>query len=58
MTINIGDIVVHKTLKGKVINIFDSSNSGKVFEIHCPASSGEEMDTLLWVPESDLEKQV
>lgn len=54
--IKIGDLVKHKTLKGKVVNIFDTL-AGKVLEIDCKAVSSSEVDTLLWVPESDLENQ-
>lgn len=56
MTIKIGDVVAHKTLKGKVINIFDTL-TGKVLEVNCLASGPEDMDTLLWIPESEIEKQ-
>lgn len=56
MTIKVGDFLVYKTLRGKVVNIFDTL-AGRVLEISCPASSPDEMDTLLWVPESELEKQ-
>lgn len=56
MGFKIGDTVVHKNLKGKVINIFNTL-AGKVLEVDCQASSPEGMDTLLWIPESELEKQ-
>lgn len=55
MTIKIGDVVAHKTLKGKVVNIFDTL-TGKVLEVSCKTPP-EDMDTLLWIPESEIEKQ-
>lgn len=55
MTIKIGDTISYKTLEGKVINVFDTL-TGKILEVSCKTPS-EDMDTLLWVPESDVEKQ-
>lgn len=50
---SVGDIVSYKELTGKIVNIFNTP-SGAVFEIECPAKIAGDLDTILWIPASEL----
>ena len=52
----IGDTVSYQELTGKIVNIFDAQ-VGTVLEIECPAKVKGELDTVLFMPESELSAQ-
>lgn len=53
MKYNIGDTVSYRELTGKIVNIFDAQ-VGTVLEIECPAKVKGDLDTVLFMPESEL----
>lgn len=53
MSLKIGDTVSYQELTGKVINIF-TTPSGNVVEVECPSTRDNELDVMLWIPESEI----
>jgi ribosomal 30S subunit maturation factor RimM len=53
MILKIGDVVSYHELTGKVINIFNTP-SGNVVEVECPSNRDNDLDVMLWVPESEI----
>jgi hypothetical protein len=53
MSLKIGDTVSYQDLTGEIVNIFVSP-SGKIIEVKCPANKVNELDVMLWIPESEI----